>query len=151
MKTKYINPFISASLNLFRGYLEVKCESGKPYLNKEPQNLNEISGLIGLAGETQGAIVLSFTRETAIGMASKMVGRPYIGMTNEVLDVIGEFANIIAGNAKKDLMDFRIAISLPGVIVGKSTSIRWPEGIPVITIPFVSELGEFSLSVSLRS
>lgn len=151
MKAKYINPFINASMNLFHAYLDVDCSSGQPFLNNDPQNLNEVSGIIGLAGETQGAIVISFPRDTAIAMAGKMAERTFIGLTNDVLDVIGEFANIIAGNAKKDLSEFRILISLPGVLVGPSSKLKWPDGIPVITIPFSSDLGNFSLSVSLKS
>jgi len=151
MKAKYINPFLNASLNLFREYLDVACEGGTPYLNNDPDSLYEISGFIGLAGEAQGAVVISFPRDTALAMAGRMADKTYSALTNEVLDVIGEFANIVAGNAKKDLLDFKILISLPGVIVGQTYRIRWPEGIPVITIPFNSDLGKFSVSVSLKS
>jgi chemotaxis protein CheX len=150
MKAQYINPFLAASLNLFREYLGVDCTNGAPFLNKEPQSLYEVSGIIGLAGETTGAIVLSFQRETAIGMASKLAGKQFSVLGNEVVDGVGEMVNIIAGNAKKDLLDFRIVISLPGVIIGNQYKIKWPEGVPVITIPFKSELGDFNVNVSLR-
>jgi chemotaxis protein CheX len=71
-------------------------------------------------------------------------------LSNEVLDGVGELINIIAGNAKQDLLDFRIEISLPGVITGNSYKIRWPEGIPVVAIPFTTELGPFTVNVSLK-
>lgn len=151
MKAKYINPFVNASVNLFSDYLGVDCTPGKPFLNKEPDKLNEVSGIIGLAGETKGAVVLSFPSDTAITMASRMAGKKYFSLTNDVLDIVGEFANIIAGNAKKDLVDFKIVISLPGVIVGNSGRLKWPDGVPVVSIPFSSELGQFNVSVSLKS
>lgn len=151
MKAKYINPFLAASLNLFQDYLGVACKPGQPYLNTDPGNLLEVSGIIGLAGETVGSVVVSFARETAVGMASRMAGRSYPALTNEVIDVVGEFVNIIAGNAKRDLTDFRIVISLPGVIIGQATRIKWPDGVPVITIPFDSDLGSFTVNVSLKS
>ena len=150
MKAQYINPFLAASLNLFREYLGVECRNGTPFLNKEPQSLFEVSGIIGLAGETTGAIVLSFKRDTAIGMASKLANMQFSMLGNEVIDGVGEMVNIIAGNAKKDLLEFRIVISLPGVIIGNQYKIKWPEGVPVITIPFQSELGDFTVNVSLR-
>ncbi len=150
MKVQYLNPFLTASLGLFREYIGGSCEAGEPFLNKEPQKLPEVSGIIGLAGDTVGAIVLSFERDTAIRMVSKLAGKPYSALGNEVLDGVGELVNIIAGNAKRDLLDYRLVISLPGVIVGENYSINWPQGIAVVTIPFHSELGHFSVSVSLK-
>lgn len=150
MKAKYINPFLQASLNLFRNYLGVECATGAPYLNPDPKNLDEVTGIIGLAGETAGAVVLSFSRETAIKLAGVMAGKQFFTLSNEVIDIVGELVNIVAGNAKKDLLEFRISISLPGVLIGKDSSIKWPTGIPVITIPYTSELGPFSVNVSLQ-
>lgn len=150
MKAKYINPFLAASINLFKDYLEVDCRSGAPYINTEPQKISEVAGLIGLAGETVGAVVISFGRETAINIASKMSGTQYLALSNEVLDIVGELVNIVAGNAKQGLMDFRLVISLPSIIIGNESKIRWPSGIPVITIPFESEFGPFYLNVSLK-
>lgn len=150
MKAKYINPFLQASLNLFRNYLGVECSTSAPFLNPDPKNLDEVSGIIGLAGETTGAVVLSFGRETAVKLAGVMAGKQFFSLSNEVLDIVGELVNIVAGNAKKDLLEFRISISLPGVLVGKNSAIKWPTGVPVITIPFNSELGPFSVNVSLQ-
>jgi len=150
VKAQYINPFLTASVNLFRNYLGVECSSKAPYLNQDPQNLDEVTGIIGLAGETVGAVVLSFGRETAIGIASKMAEKKYTTLSNEVIDIVGELVNIVAGNAKKDLLEFRISISLPGVLVGGGSKIKWPASVPVITIPFDSELGPFSVNVSLK-
>jgi chemotaxis protein CheX len=150
MKAKYINPFLSASINLFRDYLSLKVESGSPFVRKDAQTLEEVSAIIGLAGETAGAVVLSFSRETAIQIVSSFAGKEYRMLGKEVLDGVGELVNIIAGNAKKDLLDFRISISLPGVITGSSYKIHWPEGVPVVSIPFSSSLGDFSVNVSLR-
>ena len=150
MKVKYVNPFIAATVNLFREFLGLKLESGKPYVLPDPQDLMEVSGIIGLAGETVGAVVLSFSRETAIAVISKMEQTTYTALGGEVIDGVGELVNIIAGNAKKDLLEFRIEISLPGVITGNSYRIHWPEGIPVVAVPFDSEVGPFSVNVSLR-
>lgn len=150
MKVKYINPFIAATVNLFRDYLGFKVDGGKPFVLSDPQDLQEVSGIIGLAGETTGAVVLSFSRQTAIEVVSRMEKTRYAALGAEVIDGVGELVNIIAGNAKKDLTDFRIEISLPGVITGKAYQIHWPEGIPVVAIPFASDAGPFSVNVSLR-
>lgn len=150
MKVEHINPFLQASINLFKIHLGVNVTNESPYLNKDSQKLNEVSAIIGLAGETVGAVVLSFSRETAVRMVSKFANRSYLALSKEVIDGVGELVNIIAGNAKKGLLNYRIEISLPGVITGNTYKIDWPKGVPVITIPFKSEIGDFSVNVSLK-
>lgn len=150
MQAKYINPFIQATVELFKQFVGVPVTPQKPYVRTDPNDLEEVSGIIGLAGETVGAVVLSFSRDSAIKMVSAMEGRPYQALTNDVIDGVGELVNIIAGNAKKDLNEFRIDISLPGIVTGNNYQIHWPEGIPVIAIPFESEHGKLSVNVSLR-
>jgi chemotaxis protein CheX len=150
MKAKYINPFIIASMNLFKDYLGLDVESGTPFVLEDPQSLDEVSGIIGLAGETTGSVVLSFSRDTAIQIISKFAGVNYQALGSEVLDGVGELINIVAGNAKKDLLDFKIVISLPGVITGNDYRIHWPEQVPVISVPFTTSVGNFTLNVSLR-
>ena len=150
MKVKFINPFLKASVNLFKDHLGIKLTHETPYLNTEPQDLLEVSGIIGLAGETVGAVVLSFDRTTTISIVSRFAGTAYRAVGREVLDGVGELVNIIAGNAKQDLLDYRLSISLPGVITGRQYQIKWPDNVPVVTIPFKSPVGEFWVSVSLR-
>jgi chemotaxis protein CheX len=150
MKAKYINPFIAATMNLFKDYLGLTVENGTPYVLDDPQTLDEVSGIIGLAGETAGSVVLSFSRDTAVKIISTFAGHPYQALGSEVLDGVGELINIVAGNAKKDLIDFKIVISLPGVITGSDYRIHWPEQVPVISVPFTTSAGNFTLNVSLR-
>lgn len=150
MQAKYINPFLTASINLFRNFLGIEVTNDTPYINADAQNLQEVSAIIGLAGDTVGAVVLSFSRETAVQMVSHFSAQKYQAISKEVIDGVGELVNIIAGNAKKGLKEFRINISLPGVITGNQYKINWPKGVPVITIPFKSSYGDFTVNVSLK-
>lgn len=150
MKAKYVNPFLHASVNLFREFLGLRVSPGDPYVMGEKDGLKDVSALIGLAGETSGAVVLSFEEGTALKVVSRLEGRNRQFLDAQVLDGVGELVNIIAGNAKKDLEEFRIQISLPGVITGSNHRIKWPSGVPVICIPFESELGSFTVNVSLQ-
>ncbi len=150
MQAKFINPFLNASVNLFKDFLALELVSGKPYLNPGSNKLQEISAIIGLAGDTTGAVVLSFSRQTALAIVSRFAGKHYADVDSEVLNTVGELTNIIAGNAKRELEEYRIDISLPGVITGHTYEINWPKGIPVITIPFTCEFGEFTVNVSMR-
>ena len=101
MKVQYINPFLQASMALFKQHLGVQLQAGKPYVLDDPQHLDEVSAIIGLAGEIKGAVVLSFSRDTAVEVISRFAHHKYLALSKEVLDGVGELVNILAGNAKK--------------------------------------------------
>lgn len=150
MKAYFINPFIDAAMHLFKDYMGLSIDPGKPFLLSDPQDLKGVSAVIGLGGDTTGAVVLTLRDETAVGMVSLLEGNKYTDMGDEILDGVGEIINIIAGNAKKDLLDHQIVISLPGIITGSDYRINWPQGVPVISIPFESDLGPFAINVSIK-
>ncbi|QQO11202.1 chemotaxis protein CheX [Breznakiella homolactica] len=149
MKVDYINPFIKSSLNFFKDYLEIDIESHKAYIEKNPEEITGISAIIGLAGEIKGQVVLNFSRETAISLASIFGGTQYRAVSKDVVDVVGEMVNIIAGAAKQYL-EQRIEISLPGVVFGDSYRFAWGGTVPVIAIPFTTQYGRITIYVSIK-
>ena len=153
MKVEYINSFISATINTFKGFLNADLKAGKPYLFDQSKNSikYDISGIIGLAGDVRGPIVISFPKIVALKIVSDFLHEDTKIFGDDVIDTIGELINIIAGNAKKDLEKFRIMISLPSVIKGPNHQINWMQGVPVITIPFNSKYGPVYLFVSMRN
>ena len=149
MKVDYINPFINSTMNFFKEYLEIEIESHKAYIEKTPEDIQGISAIIGLAGEVRGQVVLNFSRDTAIALASIFGETNYRALSKEVVDVVGEMINIIAGTAKQHL-EQRIDISLPGVVFGDSYRFAWGSAVPVIAIPFTSKYGRINIYVSIK-
>ena len=151
MDVSYVNPFISATVNVFKTMLSTEISPGKPQLKSFPHPTYDISGIIGLSGNAQGSIAISFPKILALKVVSKMLGTEIKVVGPELTDGIGELANIIAGNAKQGLTQYQLSISLPNVIIGKNHTIASQSGIPTIVVPFVSPLGEFAMEVSLRT
>jgi len=148
---KYIEPFVLATQNLFLDSFKEEPEPQNAYLLSKDEDHNwGISGIIGIAGDTRGVVVVSFPEETAKEMVGRLVGRKITDLDEDVVDSIGEVVNIIAGNAKKGLEDYRLSISLPTVITGPAHRISWPAGIPIIGIPFKTSAGRIHLSVGLE-
>jgi chemotaxis protein CheX len=54
---------------------------------------------------------------------------------------------MVAGNAKAQLEEYKLSLSLPNVIYGSGTEIHFPEHSQPITIPFQSEVGPFAIEV----
>ena len=152
MNVRYINPFIEAASNAFATFLQAKITPQKPVIfNPENNDLHyDISGIIGLAGEVKGVVVVSLPKLVALKIISGISDRDIKIFDDDVVDAIGEAINIIAGNAKRGLMDFKIAISLPSIIKGVNHRITWMAGVPVILIPFECEYGPVYLFISMK-
>jgi len=56
------NPFIDATVNVLETMASTKAEAGKPYLKKDQVARGDVSGVIGLTGETRATISVSFTK-----------------------------------------------------------------------------------------
>lgn len=151
MDVSYINPFISATMDCFKKMVFVEVTPMNPSLKSEPSPTYDISGVIGLSGEAQGAISLSFSQDVAIKVISSMLSCQINEKSPELVDGIGEIANIVAGNAKRGLSKYNLSISLPNVIMGKNHAIGNQSGCPTIIVPFSSKLGSFSMEVTLKT
>jgi chemotaxis protein CheX len=151
MDVAYVNPFVVSTIETFKKMLNSDVKPGKVQLKNESTYTYDISGVIGLSGEAQGSICLSFPKLIALKVVSALVGSDIKIVGPEVSDAIGEIANIIAGNAKQHLTQFNLSISLPKVIMGKDHKIASQRGIPTIVVPFDGSLGNFAMEVSLKT
>jgi chemotaxis protein CheX len=151
MDVAYVNPFISSTIETFKTMMKIDVAPQKPELKREGGLLYDISGIIGLSGNAQGSISLSFPKIVALKAVSAMIGFEIKIVGPEITDGIGEIVNIIAGNAKQNLTQYNLAISLPNVIVGKDHSLSSPSGIGTIVVPFASAIGNFAMEISLKT
>ncbi|MCL2791837.1 MAG: chemotaxis protein CheX [Spirochaetaceae bacterium] len=152
MKKEYIMPFVEATQNVFQDFFGVTPELDTPYIVKKEETSNwDISGIIGIAGESKGVIVLSINEQLVTALTSRLVGRKITTLDDDVIDTIGEITNIIAGNSKKGFEEYRLKISLPSIIRGREHTVFWPkQDIPILSIPFSVPEGKFMLFVGLE-
>jgi chemotaxis protein CheX len=151
MNVAYINPFITSTLETFKTMTGAQVRAGKPRAKSEPSPSYDVSGIIGLSGTAQGSVALSFPKAMALKVVSKLLGTPVKIVGPELIDGVGELANIIAGNAKQHLNGLDLSISLPNVVVGNDHIIGNKSGIPTIVVPFGSDLGDFAMEISLKT
>lgn len=153
MDVEIINPFLTATINLFQSMFSIDARAGAPYvLGSEIKHRWEISGILGLTGDYQGLVSFRLARV----LADKMLERSGIETHSEeerqetVYGMIGELTNIISGNAASAISHASIDISPPVVILGENHHIAWPKTMPVIAIPFSSPNGPFEVDVCFK-
>jgi chemotaxis protein CheX len=72
-------------------------------------------------------------------------------LNSDVVDAVGELANMVAGAAKAELEEFSLSVSLPNVITGKNHMVRFPSNVQPICVPFTSPWGNLTLEVGLAA
>jgi chemotaxis protein CheX len=151
VNVEHINPFIRATMETWSSMLACEAKPGKVQLKKNSNLIHDISGIIGISGGAKGAVSLSFENKTAFKAVSKFIGEEINEMNEDIVDAIGELANIIAGAAKKELSEFNISISLPTVITGRGHSVNEAKDVLSMIIPFTFDNSTFELGVALKS
>jgi chemotaxis protein CheX len=109
--------------------------------------------LIGLAGALSGNGALLCSGETARDLSSRMLGAEFSGVDEEVLDAVGEIANMIVGGFK-NLLECHVGtlqMSIPSVIFGKNICTRDARADVAVTTRDVFPGGEFGLTIRLAS
>ncbi len=152
MKIQHFEPFIEATVGVFRDMFGILPEYMNPYLvNRNDKNDWDISGIIGISGDSKGVVVVSLSASLAAALTSQLTGKPVAANDPDIIDAIGEIVNIIAGNAKKGLEQYRLDISLPSIVCGPDHMIAWQTSVPIVGIPFKIPAGRFHLSVGLEN
>lgn len=153
MDAKLINPFINATLNVLETMAFVKVKSDKPYLKKDDIAKGDVTGVIGITGEANGTIAVTFDEGSILKIVSNMFGEEMTELNSEVADAVGELTNMISGQARRELEEsgkiFEAAI--PSVISGKNHQITHYTDGPKIAIPFTTEGGSFTIEVCFEN
>ncbi|MDR0328488.1 MAG: chemotaxis protein CheX [Planctomycetaceae bacterium] len=147
VRVEFINPFIIAVTKTLETMVGCKVTREPPQIKKDKLALYPVSGIIGLSGHIVGTVVLTMSEALALKSASAMLLEEYTEFNHDVFDAVGELTNVIAGNAKAQLEEYRLSLSLPNVIYGKDAELRFPERCQPITIPFKTEYGPMAIEI----
>jgi len=142
-------PFVNSTMNVFSTMVKVKPEISRPHLKEDAGTTYDVSGVIGFSGEVVGSVVISFELGSAQKLVSALVGADVAVDSPDFVDAVGEIANMIAGNAKKDL-GVMANIAIPTVIIGKAHLIGRLTGVPCVVIPCHTSVGDFAVEVNIK-
>jgi chemotaxis protein CheX len=149
MDAKLINPFVDATVKVLETMAFTKVRAGKPYLKKDEVALGDVSGILGLTGEGNCTISVSFARQSILPIVSNMFGEKMEELNDEIRDAVGEITNMISGQARKELAELgrSLQAAIPVVIMGENHTITHVSRHTVTAIPFSTDSGDFTVEV----
>lgn len=152
MDISLAKPFIAATVDVLSTMAMITPAPGKPFVKKDNVARGDVSGIIGITGEKNGTISVTFTRACAVAIVKNMLGEDIQDIINDVKDAVGELTNMISGQARRGLseMGYVFQGATPTVIMGENHSISHVTSGPIMAVPFTTEHGEFTVEVSFE-
>jgi chemotaxis protein CheX len=150
---KHLDIFISGTANTLKTMAATEVIAGEPYVKDHRRAFGVVTGLIGLASsKVHASMTISFEKAAILGIVSAMFHEEFTTWSDDVLDAVGEFTNIICGEVKKKLSERDISIEMasPLVVSGAAVKIRDKvTSAPMWAIPFETKFGKFVVETNL--
>jgi chemotaxis protein CheX len=110
--------------------------------------------MVGLTGGWEGWFFLDMSQETAIKMASLMVGEDYHSIEEEEVLLAGaEIANIISGNAITDINNIHSGLNIrltpPSIFAGEGMSM-FNVRLNACSVILQTDIGSVKINVVMR-
>lgn len=149
MDPAYITPFVTSISNVFETMLQLPVAVGTPNIKTDAAPTYDVSGIIGMTGDVEGTVVLSFPTATAERAVTLFTGMELPADDEDFADAIGELVNMVSGGAKAQFNGKSVGISTPTVIVGSGHNVYGRKSMTMIEIPCSCDIGDFNVEVAL--
>lgn len=151
----FINPFIDSSMKTLNGLCGVSnIEAQKPYLLGDEKLDIDISGTLAISSPYfKGSIAITFHDDVYKQVVSKMLEENIGEIDIDNQDGAAEIINIIFGQTKAVLNQrgYKLDRAIPSVLRGKGHKIYSNSKIPVLLVPFRSDLGNFWMQICVKA
>mgnify|MGYP006292620577 CR=1 FL=1 len=150
MDSSFVMPFIKSVQNVFETMLQLQVTIGQPAIKGDGQPCFDVSGIIGMSGDMEGNVVLSFPTATAERAVSLFTGVEMEKAHDDFADAVGELVNMVTGGAKAQFQGKQVDISCPSVVIGSDHVVFNSKDAVCLSIPCSCDVGDFAVEVSVR-
>lgn len=141
--------FIDAAIRYFKEVNNTDVEVGTPYLvENDMPTAHDYTGIIGISGPYSGTVY--FTAPRVMLRYIMMVLEENDVTEKNMMDLVGEIANILSGNARTEY-GTEFMISVPVVVKGAPDEIYLPRGTRSFVIPLTWKNYHAAIVICLRN
>jgi chemotaxis protein CheX len=152
MRAEFINPFLEATITVLKTMAFIEVIPGKPYIKKGATATGDVSGIVGITGDTEGSLCITFSKGCILMIISHMFNEDQKEINDDVKDAVGELTNMISGDARRRLEEIghHFLGSIPSVISGVGHEVKHITKGPILSIPFSTSGGNFTVEVCFK-
>ena len=137
---------------IFQSMLSLEIAPGEAMNEFSNSYSNTVSGMVGMTGLYKGALAIHASLEVAKKITSQMLFMDVDEVDEDVLDAMGEMANMLAGNMKAALSSNGkdIELSVPSAVTGEKYSLDIKNSGEHLIVPFTTDIGSFSVQFNFE-
>jgi CheY-like chemotaxis protein len=154
VSNNYLNDALEVTVRTLNMMFQITATPTQHKLEDSQISPFEISGVIGITGSVTGCLVVSFPDKIAREITSRTFKElsPDQVTEEDIVDCVGEVANIVGGNLLRVLgdKDGSLHLSLPGVVMGTHRVVWRRKDTPYDLVILNTEFGQFGVGVNLR-
>ena len=144
---------IDATQEIFETMIMVDINAGEP-LNYPVNDFHKgMTSMVGFAGFRQGMLAIHTPETVALDITTQFLGLDVEKIDEDVIDALGELANMVAGSLKPLMAQegVDVELSLPSVIHGSQYSMTTLADAELIIVPFKLASGEFLVELAFKN
>ncbi len=151
MNVKFLNPFVEAAHEVLKAEAGLEMVRGPLNLINETYVTDDVTVILNLIGQIEGTVFYSMSNQTAVTLASSMLGEHIAEFDNLAQSGVAELGNVITGQASIRLSSEGLDcnISTPTLVIGKDATIS-TLGLPRLVVPLESDSAEVIIHLALR-
>ncbi len=111
----------------------------------------DISGIISISGGIKSSIAVHITSQLVFAAAENFLGSCPGKLDADMLDLVGELTNMVAGGAKERMDLDGLSLGLPTVVAGPAHQFAFSSGMNVSSLVFKSTQGLLAIDVGLKA
>lgn len=114
---------------------------------------DSVSAMVGLAGACNGLVCIHTSKTLAQNFTSGMLGMEVTEIGDDVIDALGEIANMIGGSFKHHIScgGDDVKLSIPSVVTGSDYSFSSGHSADTIALLFTAQSEKFMVCVVLKT
>ncbi|MBN1381912.1 MAG: chemotaxis protein CheX [Deltaproteobacteria bacterium] len=150
---EYLEPFIKNTCHILQTMASIDVKFKEVYFSNAIRIFGDVSGIMGLSGNADGTLVVTFFWDLAKMVVAKMMGMEEENVDAELIhDGVSEFINMISGSTKREFVGkpYHFEISLPSVVVGPGHQIGHLQDTSVAVLIFQVGVHCFALHVCIK-
>ncbi|MHB9025435.1 MAG: chemotaxis protein CheX [Armatimonadota bacterium] len=151
MKVEFINPFVSAGIDVLAQLIGGRIEREQLAVRSIIYTTHQLSIHIGVSGAVNGQVIYGMSQSTAVKITAAMTSSPQVAFDDMTIKAIGELGNIIANNSVRLLSEagFHCDLAPPTVIRGRQIEVA--VSTPALIVPLSTACGKIEINVALTA
>lgn len=147
-----VEELVSGVKEVFSTMIMVDVNDTTAFSTDQEDETVELTSIIGFGGDLTGMVAIQCSGLFARKMTASFLGMEIAEIDDDVIDAVGEVANMVAGSMKTSFkrQGKDITIAIPNTVVGKGLKLCGVAGTAGHIIFFESVLGTFRVELKYK-